>query len=273
RLRSQDSTNLYNVQEVSRMASNNWKTQPPLVKQFFYALSKLALRRHKETYPDYVYRPKGKQNKKNDWLFIEVDTEKFKQCKIDENITKENQEEKGVSNQLTDSARLDEYEQPQVSDGYNCVSMEPQVSNEYALPNNYFQLNDQFQASDEYSLPDEYEPVDEYFLVQVNECIPLARRHESNEYDELIGYIDRQQHDSLVETSESFRTIWYRIQNDVYYGNVQSDDSNPVSSGVTDINYACSPAPICHGDSDTSEGDFTGENLLTVPPFYTNDSI
>ena len=158
-----------------------------------------------------------------------------------------------------------------------------QTSNKYALLNNNFQLNEQLQALDKYCLPDncvqpnEYKPIDEYSLVHHNPfdgahlCLPM------NGYDELIRYIDEQQHNSLGESSESLHINWHNMQDNAYYGGVQSDNSNQISSGVTDINNTHSSASLCSNNSDTSNAGFTGylfsENLLTNPLFYTNNSI
>ena len=105
-LRSQYPENSYHIGDISRMASEDWKSQSTTVKQYFYALSKLALKRHKETYSDYTFRPKrSKQNKRKNWSFREVDTAKFMQDednatkKIRDNIQLDNSVQLNVDEQ------------------------------------------------------------------------------------------------------------------------------------------------------------------------------
>ncbi|CAG8678373.1 1235_t:CDS:1, partial [Paraglomus brasilianum] len=81
-LRSLYPENSYSIQDVSRMASEDWQNQPIIVKHYFNTLAKFALQRHKETYSGYVYRPRPKQLKKKNWSFREV---KFIERKISNN--------------------------------------------------------------------------------------------------------------------------------------------------------------------------------------------
>ncbi|CAG8481034.1 2564_t:CDS:1 [Paraglomus brasilianum] len=68
----------YNLKEISKMASEDWKRQPFTVKRYFNALSKLALQRHKIIHPEYTYKPRGRrQKKKSQLLFIEVNEDKI----------------------------------------------------------------------------------------------------------------------------------------------------------------------------------------------------
>ncbi|CAG8535604.1 2806_t:CDS:1 [Paraglomus occultum] len=68
----------YDLKEISKMASEDWKRQPFTVKRYFNALSKLALQRHKTVHPEYTYKPRGRrQKKKSQLLFIEVNEDKI----------------------------------------------------------------------------------------------------------------------------------------------------------------------------------------------------
>ncbi|CAG8658150.1 10111_t:CDS:1, partial [Paraglomus brasilianum] len=276
RVRFQDSINYYSVQEISKQASKDWKSQPPLVKQFFDVLSKLATQRHKEIYPGYIYKPRRTRQNRRKNLFREVNTEKFKERKIDKNSTKKKNKEKRDSDQLTNSVQLNEHEQLngyapiEESDAHIQLNANGQLqaSNKYALLNNNFQLNEQFQALNK------YKPIDGYSLVQLNKDDPLVGRHEyapPNEYNGLIRYIDDQQHNSLGKNSESLHINWHSIQNNAYYVGVQSDNSNPISSGVTDINDICSSASLCcnNNNSDMSNAGY----FFSEPPQQSANSM
>jgi hypothetical protein len=64
----------YSIQEISKIAQENWKIQSKPVKEYFGTLAKLALLRHKAIYPDYVYKPKRikRDNQNKTWLFKEM---------------------------------------------------------------------------------------------------------------------------------------------------------------------------------------------------------
>ncbi|CAG8584369.1 16945_t:CDS:1 [Dentiscutata heterogama] len=51
------------INEISNEASQHWKTLPPQVKRLFTILAKIADKRHKLMYPDYVYKPQKKESK------------------------------------------------------------------------------------------------------------------------------------------------------------------------------------------------------------------
>ncbi|CAG8530608.1 5310_t:CDS:1 [Paraglomus brasilianum] len=176
RLRSQNSGNSYSIQDVSRIAGEDWKSQPIVVKQYFDALSKLALERHKETYSGYIYRPKrAKQNKRKNWLFREVDKAKFIERSIDENNVTKKKQERRANVQLDNSVQMNEDEQQS-----NCLE---QNKNEqlqpYALLSDFVQQNkyEKFQASEEYALLDGF--------VQLTECRPIDESGQLNEYKQL----------------------------------------------------------------------------------------
>ncbi|CAG8624106.1 7884_t:CDS:1 [Paraglomus brasilianum] len=79
RLRAQDHSKTYTIQDISKMAGKDWKNQPIVVKQYFDALSKLAQQRHKKAYPDYSYRPKRNKAEKKQagWSFKEINKDKL----------------------------------------------------------------------------------------------------------------------------------------------------------------------------------------------------
>ncbi|RIA99646.1 hypothetical protein C1645_730726 [Glomus cerebriforme] len=52
--------NKLRVQDISSLASNSWKQQPPQVKQFFDILHISAKEIHNVIYPDYKFRPERK---------------------------------------------------------------------------------------------------------------------------------------------------------------------------------------------------------------------
>ncbi|CAG8473489.1 2226_t:CDS:1, partial [Paraglomus brasilianum] len=79
RLRAQFPDKSFTIHEVSKIAGNQWKVQPGLVKAYFGVLSKLAQERHKRAYPDYVYKPRRtKQRKRNgEYLFKNMNKDTF----------------------------------------------------------------------------------------------------------------------------------------------------------------------------------------------------
>ena len=104
RLRSQYPDNSYNMEDVSRMAGEDWRSQPSIVKQYFSTLAKLASQWHKETYSDYTFRPRRpKQNKRKNWSFREVDKTQFMD---DENNAIKKKQKRRANIQLDNSAQL-----------------------------------------------------------------------------------------------------------------------------------------------------------------------
>ncbi|CAG8530546.1 5307_t:CDS:1 [Paraglomus brasilianum] len=196
----------YNIQDVSRMASKEWQNQPILVKQYFNTLAKLARQWHKKAYPGYNYKPKRpKQNKKKNWLFREVNKDKFTKRGTDENNANEKkQKERRAGNQLDNSAQLNDNEQLQPLD--ECEQLP-------AL--------DEFPQLNAYVYSIESEPVDPilngYTHADVDEYAP------PNEYFACIDGQQQQQHNSLYGVSES---LWYGVVDNGFYGGVYSDGGN-----------------------------------------------
>ncbi|CAG8617563.1 7940_t:CDS:1 [Paraglomus occultum] len=77
RLRTQYSNLPHSVNKISKMASKHWSKLPRVVKQYFEVLSKLALLRHKAAFPGYRYRPKGKQQQSEVWVFKNINKSAF----------------------------------------------------------------------------------------------------------------------------------------------------------------------------------------------------
>ncbi|RIB07825.1 hypothetical protein C2G38_1915178, partial [Gigaspora rosea] len=50
-------TRSISIDEISKEASQRWKSLPFQVKQLFTILAEIADKRHKLMYPDYVYKP------------------------------------------------------------------------------------------------------------------------------------------------------------------------------------------------------------------------
>ncbi|CAG8571885.1 7980_t:CDS:1, partial [Paraglomus occultum] len=69
----------YTIHEVSKLAGNQWKMQPDLVKAYFGVLSKLAQERHRLAFPDYVYKPKrtGQRRRVGELSFRNMDRDTF----------------------------------------------------------------------------------------------------------------------------------------------------------------------------------------------------
>jgi len=74
RLRTQHPNLLHSVNEISKMASEHWSKMPEVVKLYFKVLSKLARLRHKDAFPGYRYKPKGKSET---WLFKNINKSAF----------------------------------------------------------------------------------------------------------------------------------------------------------------------------------------------------
>ncbi|CAG8541633.1 291_t:CDS:1 [Cetraspora pellucida] len=56
-----DRTRSMSIDEISKEAAQNWETLPRQAKQFFTILAEIADKRHKQLYPDYIYRPQKKE--------------------------------------------------------------------------------------------------------------------------------------------------------------------------------------------------------------------
>ncbi|CAG8501309.1 3149_t:CDS:2 [Paraglomus brasilianum] len=83
--RAQNPDKPWTMQKISTLARDNWNIQSNTVKEYFATLAKLALQRHRATYPNYLYQPrKTKQDEKNQtWLFREVNRDAFVKNKND----------------------------------------------------------------------------------------------------------------------------------------------------------------------------------------------
>ncbi|CAG8591292.1 2825_t:CDS:2 [Paraglomus brasilianum] len=77
RLRSQFPDKLFTIHEVSKIAGNQWKVQPDLVKAYFGVLSKLAQERHKRAFPGYVYKPRRIIQRKRNGEYLFRNTDKY----------------------------------------------------------------------------------------------------------------------------------------------------------------------------------------------------
>ncbi|CAG8506186.1 5035_t:CDS:2 [Paraglomus brasilianum] len=146
RLRRLDPNHPHTVQDISKSASKSWKKQPDVVKKYFKLLSKLALKLHKETYPDYQYKPKvGRpKRKKKKWVFVQLDKDTFENCEyIKHNANKAN--ERGVCTQ--DNVYENEHYQTN-----NCTVVQDydiqcsSVNEGLNFDNAYYVRNDTFQV-------------------------------------------------------------------------------------------------------------------------------
>ncbi|CAG8530505.1 5305_t:CDS:1 [Paraglomus brasilianum] len=262
------------------MASEDWQNQPILVKQYFNTLAKLALRRHKETYSDYVYRPRPKQHKKKNWPFIEVNKNRFT-------------EQERADRQLNGSAQIDK--QLQVLDDHVPSSDRVQQTDEYALLNGYVEQikygNFQLHAGDFVQLNGNKS--DDYYYSQPNENNQLngynnnhaevsalsvdGQRCEytlSNEHYEPVSSIDKQQHVSLDEISVAING--FDITDNGYYVYPNDGINNIFTSSTVTNNMYSSGRSLC-SNSDTLTARFgqhfskeSGANFLEEP-FHTSE--
>ncbi|CAG8596680.1 3510_t:CDS:1 [Paraglomus occultum] len=250
RLRSQYPENSYSIVDISRMAGKDWESQPTTVKQYFCALSKLADKRHKETYSDYTFRPeKSKRNKRKNLLFKEVD--KAKLIQDGNNATKMTRD----NIQLDNSVQLNAdnaVEQGSVQQNENENKHFQLSPDEYVSlsrfvheqPNEFEELS----VSDEYTLlvdsvpltnHIEYDRLHEYTHVELSTLLGTFL-HEHGQFvaygqyapsNELVSHID-EQYDSLI--NESLFTNGFGIPGNERYDVQPSHD---VISAATDVNH------------------------------------
>ncbi|CAG8473090.1 1224_t:CDS:1 [Paraglomus brasilianum] len=236
-LRSQYPENSYSIQNVSKMASEDWKSQPILVKQYFDTLAKLALQRHKEIYSGYIYRPRrARQSRRKNWSFKMMNKDKFiERMTSENNADKKKKEERRAGD---NSAQLNANERLQTLDESACFIEYGPVDYGHSLGLNVNASNEYISVG--YSQRDEQDS--------------------STEYCGLVPYID--EHDSLDGISES-----------LYFDEYGTDVT--INSGdVTEINDTF--RSLC-GNNDTSAVEYYYQEIvagsledLSFPPSDSN---
>ncbi|CAG8528403.1 6563_t:CDS:1 [Paraglomus occultum] len=269
----------YSIQDISRMASKDWKSQPILVKQYFNALAKVALLRHKETYSGYIYRPRPKQSKKkNNWVFKEVDRNRF-------GIDKNNRTEK----QRNNSSQIDK--QFHGFDSYDQQSEYEQHQN----PIEYFSSNYVEQIKQENFRLSECKPVDYDQPIEYRQ-LPISDDHaQLIESDQLNGYMHVEASalsSKFFQLNEDNHVVGYSQiceetpSNGYYelvsYDNIYSDSNNGfTNSDATNIDDMSSSGYSLYGNIDTSAVYFgeqffkeSNTDWLKTPLFYyTNEQL